>query len=196
MAHSNVKVNGRTNGKESRKAKRRERPLGVAIGWALAATFGTALVILLALSHLPGAVITHLFELSRYAASPTLRNDPLYQQYAERVSELDTLIDTPLSLLCGGLVLGRLAPRYATRRRVLLSGAAMALGVVIIPLGLTWLTAVLQQNAINRQTGGYVYPVTAPPDLIVRQLALFLVWAAIGTGGAWLGLWLRDRRDR
>lgn len=182
------------NAVAGRKAKRRERPLGVAVGWGLLAYLGAGLVILLILTHLPGSVITHLFQLCLYAASPSLRNDPLYQQYSERLAEMDTLFGTPLSLLCAGLTLGRLAPRYATRRRVLLAGTAMAVGVVAVPLLLTWLAAVLQQDAINRQTGGYVFPVTAPADLIVRQLALFLVWGAIGAGGAWLGLRLRDRK--
>ena len=190
MAHSTARVNGRTR----RKAKKRERPLGAAIGWGLAVTFAVALIILLALRQLPGAVITHLFELSRYAASPTLRNDALYQQYSERLNEMDALLGTPLSLLCGGLTLGWLAPRYATRRRILLSGTTMAFAVVVIPLALVWLAAVLQQNAIDRQMGGYFYPVTAPPDLIVRQILWAILWVAIGTGGTWLGLRLRDRK--
>ncbi len=168
--------------------------MGVAIGWGLTVTFGVALIIFLALRQLPGAVITHLFELSRYAASPTLRNDPLYQQYSDRLAEMDVLLGTPLSLLCGGLTLGWLAPRYTTRQRVLLPGTTMALAAVVIPLALVWIAAVLQQNAIDRQIGGYVYPVTAPLHLILRQILCAILWVAIGTGGTWLGLRLRDRK--
>ena len=184
----------RTNGKTHGRAKRRERPLGAAIGWGLVVTFGAGLVILLVLRSLPGSVITHLFQLSLHAASPTLRGDPLYQQYSDQLDELDALLGTPLSLLCGGLTLGRLAPRYATRRRVLLSGAAMAFGINVVTLAFTWLSAVIEQNRINHREGGYIYPITAPLDLIVRQIVFILVWTGVCAFGAWLGLRWRDRK--
>ena len=38
-------------------------------------------------------------------------------------------------------------------------------------------SAVIEQNRINhRQIGGYIYPITAPLDLIVRQIVFILVW--------------------
>ena len=185
---------GYNGGMARRKAKKRERPLGAAIGWGLAVTFGVALVILVVQLLIPNSDVRHLAQMSLYSASPTLRGDPLYQHYSDSVQEQEALFASPLSLLCGGLTLGWLAPRYVPRKRLLLIGAATAFGILSVSLLFIWVTAVREQNQINRQEGGYVYPLTAPPDLIVRQVLWAALWIAIGTGGTWLGLRLRDRK--
>lgn len=177
------------------KAKKRERPLGAAIGFGLLVTFGVALAIFIVMMLIPGTALHNLFRMSLYLSSATLPFDPLFQQWKEVVNREEALFVTPFSLLCGGLTLGWLAPRYATRRRVLLVSAAMALGILVVSLAFTWSDALVATNHLATSEGGYVARLVAPLDLIVRQSVWGLIWIAVCVLGAWLGLRLRDRRS-
>ena len=178
------------------RAKRRERPLGVAVGLGLATVLGVGMLILVVQLLLPGTTLHLFWDLVRHNSSATLPLDPLYQDWGAKIQAEDDWVVAPLSLLCGGLVLGRLAPRYASRRRVLLSGAALGLGMLAASLGFTWPAAVLQQNALDRNEGGMNVVLTAPTELIVRQALFVLGWTAFCVLGTRLGLLLRDRAPR
>lgn len=184
----------RTNEKTHRKAKLRERPLGVAVGVALAAIFAVGLVLLVAQLLWPGSTVRNFFLMSLHASSATLPLDPLYQQYKESINWQEALFDSPLAFGCGGLVLGLLAPRYAARRRVLLTSALMALGLLVLLLGFTWADALHNTNALAANEGGKVARLGAPLDYVLRQTLCCLGWTAICVGGTWLGLRTRDRR--
>ena len=175
------------------KAKKRERPLGVAIGLGLAATLLVGVVIAVALLLTPGTVAHQFFRLVHNNASATLPLDPLYQEWAAKIQEEDTLFGTPISLLCGGLVLGWLAPHYASNRRVLVAGALMGLGVLAASLGFVWTTGIIQQSTLNAHEGGQQVVLTAPPELILHQTMGVAAWTAVCVLGTWLGLLLRDR---
>ena len=176
------------------KAKTRERPLGTAIGLGLAATLAVGIFIALALLLIPGTVAHQFFRLAHYNASATLPLDPLYQNWAEKMQEEDVLFGTPLSLLCGGLVLGWFAPSYVSRRRALLSSAALSIGVLAVSLAFQWAAAVTQQATLNAHEGGQQVNLTAPPALIFRQALWVIVWTAICVLGTWAGLALRTRK--
>ncbi|MGI4789689.1 MAG: hypothetical protein ACRYFS_12655, partial [Janthinobacterium lividum] len=135
------------------RAKKREQPLGAAIGWGLAATLVVGIVILIIQLIIPGTVAHNFFLLAHNNASATLPLDPLYQQWADKLQEEDTLFGTPLSLLCGAIVLGWLAPSYASRRRILLSGAGLGLGVYAVSLAFIWFEAPRQQAVLNQHEG-------------------------------------------
>lgn len=175
-------------------AKRRERPLGTAIYLGLTATIGVGLVILLAQLLLPGSFMREYFELLRHSASATLPLSPLYQQLSEEVAREEALFATPFSLLCGGLVLGRFAPRYAARRRVLVAGALMAFGILAVSLTFLWVDTVYTTDLLNKHEGGTISHATAPLTYLLPQALWGLAWIAACVLGAWLGLWWRDRR--
>ena len=175
------------------KAKKRELPLGTAIGLGLAATLAVGLLMATALLLTPGTAAHQFYALVHGNSSATLPLDPLYQNWAEKMGEEDALIGTPLSLLCGGLALGWLAPNYVVRQRVLLSGAALGFGVMAVTLTFQWVAALNQQNTLNVHEGGQQVALTAPPDLILRQAFLVVVWTAICVLGTWLGRTLRER---
>jgi len=176
------------------KAKRRERPLGAAIGWGLAATMGVGLVILLVQLLLPGSFMREYYELLRHSASATLPLSPLYQQLSEEVAREEALFATPFSLLCGGLILGRLAPRYAPRRRVLVSAGLMAFGILVVSVSFLWVDNLTTTDLLNKHEGGTISHPTAPIGYLLRQALWGLGWIAACILGTWLGLRWRDRR--
>lgn len=174
-----------------RKQQKRERTLGQAISLALGAVVAVGLVLFLALMLFPGSAVHQFFLLAHYNASNTLPTDPLFQQLMEKIDEQEALLGMPLSLLCGGLTLGWFAPSYATRRRVLISAAAIALGLMTLFLLFLWPTAILQQTALNTQAGGAQVYITAPLDVIRNQVFWGLVWTLVCVLGALLGRRLR-----
>lgn len=179
-----------------RRARKRERPLGTAIAWGVAAMMGVTAASFIILMLVPNSALHNFFVLASQANSATLPLSDLYQQWRESIEREEALIVTPLSMLCGGLTLGLLAPRYAPRRRVLLSGAAMAAILLGVVLAFTWTAALIESGITNRNEGGLIAKKTAPPELIARQAAWdigFICICALGTG---LGLKLRDRRTR
>ena len=176
-----------------RKQRKRERTLGQAIGLAVAVTLGVGLLIFVILMLVPGTPLPNFYQLAHNNASSTLRTDPLFLQWMDKIDELEALLVTPLSLLCGGLTLGWFAPHYATRRRVLISAAAIALGLVTLSLAFLWPTAILQQDALNTHAGGTQVYVTAPAYVIRNQVFWGLIWTLVCVLGAWLGRYLRGQ---
>ena len=186
-----------TRGKEDTgrrsRAKRRERPFGAAVGWAVAATLAVGLLILgVQLFLMPSSAIHNMYLLSHYNSSPTLRENPLFQQWMADIDWEEAVFATPLSLLCGGLTLGWLAPAYAGRGRVLRVAAILAFTVVAVSLAFVWPTAIVQQNRLN-EAGGRVVQVGIPPELMVRQAILTVLWIGVCVVGAGAGLWARRR---
>lgn len=167
--------------------------MGQALALGLLVTLAVASVIFLVEVMIPGTTLHNFFSLALHASSATLRANSLFQQYAESIQTQEALFSTPLSLLCGGLTLGALAPRYETCRRLLLSGAGLALGVLVVSLAFVWPAAIIQQNMMITVEGGAVYPVTAPWDLIVRQIVWALIWIGVCVLGTWLGARWRDQ---
>jgi len=175
------------------RAKKREQPLGTAIAYGLAATLAAGIVIALALVLIPGTAAHQFFALVSGIHSATLPLDPLYQEWSEKMSEQETLFATPASMLCGGLALGWLAPSYASRRRVLLSGGLMGFGVVAAAVAFVWVLGVVNQKTLNHDQGGQQVIITAPPELIVKQAIVAVLWTVVCVFGTWLGLRLRER---
>ena|GEM_PF-1140659 len=176
------------------RARRREKPLGAAIAFGLAVTLGVGLVILVAQLLSPGSFLRQYFELLRHAPSATLPLSPLYQQLSERVAREEALFATPLSLLCGGLTVGLLAPRYAPKRRVLLSAGLMAFGILAVSLAFLWVDSIATTNLLNSHEGGDVTHPTAPFAYLLLQALWGLAWIGACVFGAWLGLHGRDWR--
>lgn len=177
--------------KKTGRAKRRERPFGAAVGWAVAATLAMGLIILGVQLLMPSSAVHNMYLLAHYNSSPTLREDPLFQQWMADINREEAFA-TALSLLCGGLTLGGLAPAYAGRRRVLRAAAVFAFAVVAVSLAFVWPTAIVQQNRLN-EAGGRVVQVGIPPELMVRQAILTVLWIGVCVVGAWAGLWARRR---
>ena len=181
------------------KAKRRERPLGTAISLGLAVTLGVGVVILVVQLLVapilpPGSFLRQYYELLRHSPSATLPLSPLYQQLSEKVAQEDALFATPFMLLCGGLALGRNAPRYAARRRVLVSGGLMAFGILSVSLAFLWVDNLYTTYVLNTHEGGTITHATAPLAYLLTQVLWGLAWIAACVLGTWLGLRWRDRR--
>ena len=183
----------RDTDKKTRRAKRRERPLGAAVGWAVAASLGVGLLILGVQLLLPSSAVHNMFLLAHYNSSPTLRDDPLFQQWMDAINFEEAVFATPLCLLCGGLTLGWLAPAYAGRRRVLRVAALLAFALVASSLAFVWPAAIIQQNRLN-EAGGRIIQVGIPPELMVRQALWSVLWIAVCVLGAWAGLWAKGNR--
>lgn len=155
---------------------------------------GMGLLLFFILVTVPNSALHNLIRLCLYVPSDTLPLSPLYQEWMEKVQWEEALLVTPLSLLCGGLVLGRLAPRYASHKSVLLAGAAMAFSIVAASLAFTWSISVYETNGLNASEGGRITQLSAPLGYIVRQTLFAAAWTAVGVVGTALGLRLRDRR--
>ena len=196
--HSDTKAADRKAGRKTaqgkaRRARKREQPLGIAIVLGLAATLAAGILIAVVSVLLPGTAAHQFFSLVSHIQSATLPLDPLYQEWADKLSEEEVFFATPLSLLFGGLTLGWLAPSYVDRRRVLLSGALLGFGVVAASVAFVWVFGTLDQKALNHIEGGQQVNITAPPELIVKQVISAILWTAICVGGTWLGLRGRER---
>ncbi len=180
--------------KKSGRAKRRERPFGAAVGWAVAATLGVGLIILGVQLLLPASAVHNMYLLAHYNSSPTLRNDPLFQEWMDAINREEAYA-TALCLFCGGLTLGWLAPSYAGRARVLRVAALFAFIVVAVSLAFVWPTTIIQQNRLN-EAGGQIVQVGIPPKLMINQAILTVLWIGVCVIGAWAGLWARRRGRR
>ena len=183
----------RTRGTQG-KAKRRERPLGAAIWLGLVTTIGVGLFILVVQLLIPGSFMREYYELLRHSPSATLPYSPLYQQLSEEAAREEALFATPFSLLCGGLILGWRAPRYAARRRILVSGGLMAFVILAVSLSFLWVDNIHTTNTLNANEGGLISHQTAPFSYLLRQALWGMGWIAACVLGCWLGLRLRDRR--
>jgi len=187
----NQHTHTRETNKKTGRAKRRERPFGAAIGWAVAATLGVGLMILVVQLLLPLSAVHNMYLLAHYHSSPTLRDNPLFEKWMDAINK-EEVYATALCLFCGGLTLGWLAPVYAGRGRVLRGAAILAFAVVAVSLAFVWPTAVVQQNRLN-EAGGRIIQVGIPPELMVRQAILTVLWIGVCVGGAWAGQWARRR---
>lgn len=174
-------------------AKKREKPLGVAVALGLATTLAVAILIVAVQLLDPHSALHNFYALVRYNSSATLPLDPLYQKWYAEISEEDALFGSTFSLLCGGLVTGWFAPSYETRRRVLLSGLGLGFGLPLVCLAFQWIGGVLEQTTLNAHEGGRQVVITASPLLILTQALLVVVWAAFCVLGTRIGLWLRER---
>ncbi len=154
---------------------------------------GVGLVILVTQLLLPHSFMRQYYDLLRYSASATLPLSPLYQQLSEEVAREEALFATPFSLLCGGLALGLSAPRYAPRRRVLVSGGVMAFGILAVSLTFLWVDNIYTTNTINQHEGGTISHATAPLTYLLTQALWGAAWIAACVLGTWLGLRWRDR---
>lgn len=176
------------------RAKRRERPLGAAICAGLAVTVGVGLVILIVQLLIPGSFLRDYFLLLQHSQSATLPLSPLAQQLSEKLAREEALFATPFSLLCGGLILGRCAPRYAPRPRVLVAAGLMAFGILAVSLSFLWVDNLTTTALLNKHEGGAISHPTAPLAYLLTQALWGVAWIAACVLGARLGLWWRDRR--
>lgn len=192
-ASLDTKSADKTASGKSRRSKKREQPLGFAIALGLTAALAAGMVIALASVLIPGTAAHQFYSLVQNIHSATLPLDPLYQGWVEKMNEEEVFFATPLSLLCGGFSLGWLAPSYVERRRVLLSGGLMGFGVIAVSVAFVWVFGILNQNTLNRTEGGQQVNITAPPELIIKQAIVAVLWTAICVLGTWIGLRLRER---
>ncbi len=141
----------------------------------------------------PRSAVREFYTLVHYNPSATLPLSQLYQQWYQDISNED-VPGSAFSLLCGGLAVGWLAPSYASRRRVLLAGLGLGIGVPLVSLAFLWIGGIIEQNTMNVQQGGQQVAITAPLSLIVIQALLVAFWAAFCVLGTRAGLTLRARR--
>lgn len=174
------------------RAKKREKPLGVAVALGLATTLAVAISIVAVQLLVPHTFVSNFYKLVHYNSSATLPLNPLYQGWFEQLSEED-VPGTAFSLLCGGLVIGWLAPSYETRRRVLLAGVGLGVGLPLVCQAFQWSAGILEQNTLNAHEGGQQVGIIAPPSLILIQAACILGWAVFCVLGTRIGYWLRER---
>jgi len=177
---------------KNREKKKREKPLGVAVALGLAATLTVAILIVVVQLLVPHTFVSNFYKLVHYNSSATLSLNPLYQGWSEQISEED-IPGTGFSLLCGGLVIGWLAPSYETRRRVLLAGVGLGFGLPLVCQAFQWSVGILEQNTLNAHEGGQQVGIAAPPSLILIQTACILVWGAFCALGTGIGFLLRRR---
>ena len=165
----------------------------MAIALGLATTLGIAILITVVQFLDPHSALHNFALLVHYNTSATLPLDPLYQKWYEELSKEDVLYVSTCSLLCGGFVIGWLAPSYETQRRVLLAGTGLGFGLPLVCLAFLWVGGIITQNTLNAHEGGQQVGIAAPPSLILTQAAFVLLWAVSCILGAWAGRWLRDR---
>lgn len=179
--------NAQTKNTSRARAKKRERPLGAIVGLAVGTVLATAILIGGVQLAVPHSVVSDFYRLVHFNPTATLPLSPLFQTWAQQIQVEDAVFGTTVPLLCGGLLLGRLAPSYEVPRRVRIVGGLMALGILAVTQVFIWTTANITQGMLNARDGGQQVALTAPASLIVRQVLLSIAQAAVCVGGVWLG---------
>ncbi len=169
------------------RAKKRERPLGAVVGLAVGTVLATAVLIGGVQLLVPHSVVSDFYRLVHFNPTATLPLSPLFQTWVQQIQDEDAVFGTTVPLLCGGLLLGRLAPSYEAPRRVRIAGSLMALGILLAAQAFIWTAAEITQGALNVRDGGQQVALTASVSLIVRQALLIAAQTAVCVGGVWLG---------
>ncbi len=167
--------------KSKRRPRRaRERSLGAALGWSLAVVLALGLIAFEAELHWPNTPLNNLWNLLVVNGQVSPDN-PLIAQYIGEINRQDLVFLSYACLFGGGLTLGRLAPRNAPRRRVLLAAAAGTGTVVVLCLALAWSLQLRLQR-------GHLLPHQIDALLVGTQLGWALSWVLVYMAGTVLGL--------
>jgi hypothetical protein len=179
---------------KKRVRRQRERLLSVAVAWSVAVIFGVGLALFLALFLTPNSALRNYWDLTHYNA--VTASNPLYQQFANGMELEEKLLVTPLSLFCGGAVLGLLASPREGRRRLLLTSLGLAVGVLVVSLGFTWSVVIYQSISFAREW--QIKPMTpiATHAYILAQTAWILGWIAVCVLGTFAALLWRSFRRK
>ncbi len=135
--------------------------------------------------HWPGSPLNNLWNL--LVVNGQVRPDnPLIAQYLGEINRQDLVFLSYACLFGGGVTLGRLAPRSATRREVLLAAAGGTSGIVVFCLALAWALQLWLQH-------GHLAPHQIDAFLVATQLGWAVSWVLVYMAGTALGLRWRDR---
>lgn len=171
----------RTSSKSKRRLRRiRERSLGAALGWSLLVVMALGLLLFEADLHWPNTALNNLWNL--LIVNGQVRPDsPLTAQYLGEINRQDLAFFSYACLFSGGIALGRLAPRTASRRRILLAAIGGTGGIVAVCLALAWSLQVWIQR-------GHLRPHQIDAILVGTQLGWAVSWVLVYIAGTLLGL--------
>lgn len=170
--------------KARRRARRRELTLGQAAARGAAVTIATAVAAFVALILTPNSALRQFWDLASNSV-PVSSGSPLRAQIMDAIQREDALLVFPLALLCGGLTVGRLAPRARRMRTVMKAGVGMGALIVLSVVGLEWGGKIAAQ-------GGHLLPGQADRQLVLTLLGCALGWTLCSALGTRLGLFWRE----
>lgn len=170
--------------KQARLQRERERTAITAIMLSIATVFVVALASFIVMANTHGSALFNLWK-GLQADVPISPRSALYAQLLSQVEYQEALIITPLSLLCGGIALGRLISPKFTRLRLLRVATAVSAGVLAACLLFRWTLIIAGQNWHLR--AGEI-----DTRLELTQAACMVGWMVAYLLGTWLGVLWRD----
>ena len=168
----------------ARLQRERERTPAFAVSLSIATIFLVALIAVIVMCNTYGTALYNLFQgLMAQTLSP---RSVLYGQIISQVEFQEAVIFTPISLLCGGIALGRLISTRFTRIRLLGIAATASAGVLMACLLFRWTLLLVAQH-------GHLFAGEITSRLVLTQIGCTVGWIAAYLLGTWLGVLWRDQ---
>jgi hypothetical protein len=174
--------------RRARQQRARERSAVIAAGLSVAAILIVGLGYFFIEANIPGTAVRNFLLLVITNGQVSPRSE-LYRALFAHIEMEDALIASPLSLLCGGLVLGRLIPSRFTRARLMRIATVVSVGVILAFMFFVWGLIIAGQH-------GHLRPGEVDTHKAWVQTACAFGWIAAYLVGAWCGVAWRDRRER
>lgn len=177
----------RTPRAHRRRFARPERSFFAAACLSALVFLGVALLIGLIELALPTSALHNYYELV-FVNGVVSSQSPIYQEMLAGVKRTDLLFVTPFSLFCGGLAFPFLAPRSATRPRVLRASVLVVAAITVGYLLLFW-------GSVLDFMHGRLQPGMVDAQTVLTQTAFGLAGIAAFVLGVFLGLRRRRAPD-
>lgn len=161
------------------KRKRRERSLGAATRYGIAATIATGIIIFLVFVAIPNTSLNVFFRLQT-SSTPLMPSSELYLNLQNDMDRQEACIWTPICLLIGGLVTGLLAPKTVTIKTLCARATYITLLVFL-------LAGLVTYGSIFAAQHGHLHGYYFPARIILVQLALLIPWSLACIAGALAG---------
>lgn len=163
-------------------SKRTKRPISIggAVALSVAVSVGAGLAYMLISLAFPHSPELLLIQLMSGNESAEITSSPLYQSLWSQVFTQQIFIQMPISMLAGGIVLGRkLGDEYGLRK-LYIWAAACGIFNFIAPNLFLWIGKLVNQNM-------HLNPGDVTSQLLVANLFAFLLWVGLYILGADIG---------
>ena len=168
----------------ARQRRLRERSTVFAASLSASTVLLVGLLTFIVLTNIPGTAIRNFWLLVMVNGQVSPSSE-LYRSLFAQIERQEALFVSPICLLAGGLVLGRLMPRRIPRPRLLRTAALVAVGVVVACVLFRWSLILWGQH-------GRLHAGEIDTQIELTQVVCSLGWIIAYLVGTWIGVQWRD----
>ena len=167
------------------KRRKRERTLRQAAWLGFAATLIAGFALFLLLFFRNPSDLNNFWRVATSDQAGILGQSEMVAKFQRSIVNME-LVATPLALFIGGLVLGKRAPKYASKRVASFAAAKMGGLTMLISLVVEWSSTLALQH-------GHLIPGQVDGILVAVQSGLIAAWTLTCALGGLIGAWWRDK---